>query len=275
LVEGTLIRPPSPELKGATPAGPDFGSDARVPETDRAAVAAEVQQESRLRSRWPSPDAGKSPEKKAPPIEPGAQDDDRAGKAMRRPFRTDGASWARYRNARFGFALRYPADIFVLEPVSSDELVRHFRSRDGRATLRIVATPNVAGRTLAQYRTALIQERYGKAKFDYAPQRDTWFVLSGVAGDDIFYERVTFACDRRSLHGWMLVFPSSERLLYEPIIEEMHRTYRHSNGPGARCGASKPQVSAADPPPGPVLPLKWLGPTSTPPAAPSASPSRR
>ena len=211
LVEG----PRSPDLKGATPAGPNFGSEARVPETDRAAVSAvEVQQEPRVRSRLPMPDAGKGPEKKTSPIEPGTQEvDDRAGKAMPRQFRTDGASWASYRNPRFGFALRYPADIFVHEPAQSDELVKHFRSRDGRATLRIVATSNVAGRTLAQYRTALIQERYGKAKFDYAPQRDTWFVLSGVAGDDIFYERVTFACDRRSFHGWMLLFPSSERLL--------------------------------------------------------------
>ena len=244
-VEGPLVRPRAPELKGATPAGPNLGSDVRVPETDRAAVSAvEVQQEPRVRSRLPTPDAGKGPEKKTPPIEPSTQEvDDRAGKAMPRQSRTDGASWASYRNPRFGFALRYPADIFVHEPAQSDELVKHFRSRDGRATLRVVATSNVAGRTLAQYRTALIQERYGKAKFDYAPQRDTWFVLSGVAGDDIFYERVTFACDRRSFHGWMLVFPSSERLLYEPIIEEMHRNYRHNNGPGARCGASKPQVS--------------------------------
>jgi DnaJ domain len=239
LVEGPLVRPRSPGLKGATPAVPNFGSDARVPDIDRAAVAAvEVQQEPRVRSHLSLPDAGKSPEKKTPPIEPSTQEvDDPAGKAMPRQFRPGGASWASYRNPHFGFALRYPADIFVHEPAQPDELVKHFRSRDGRATLRIVATSNVAGMTLAQYRTALIQERYGKVKFDYVPQRDTWFVLSGVAGDDIFYERVTFACDRRSFHGWMLVFPSSERRLYEPIIEEMHRNYRHSNGPGARCGA--------------------------------------
>jgi curved DNA-binding protein CbpA len=244
LVEGPLARPQSPELTGATPVGPNLGSDARVPETDRAAVSpVEVQQEPepRVRSRLPLPDAGKSSEMKTPPIEPSSQEvNDRA---MARQFRTDRASWVSYRNPRFGFALGYPADIFVHEPAQSDELVKHFRSRDGRATLRIVATSNVASMTLAKYRMALIQERYGKAKFDYAPQRDTWFVLSGVAGDDIFYERVTFACDRRSFHGWMLLFPSSERLLYEPIIEEMHRNYRHSNGPGARCGASKPQVS--------------------------------
>ena len=56
LVEGPLVRPQSPGLIGATPAGPNFGSDAWVPETDRAAVSAvEVQQEPRVTfavARW-------------------------------------------------------------------------------------------------------------------------------------------------------------------------------------------------------------------------------
>jgi DnaJ-like protein len=245
-VGGRLAGPQAPELKDATPAGPELGGNARVQETDRAPIATVgVPQQTGASGRLRLPDADKGPEKKTSPIEPGTPEvDDRAGKAMPRQLPTDGANWASYRNARFGFSLRYPADIFALEPAQSDDLVKHFRSRDGRATMRIAATSNAAGRTLAQYRTALIEERYRNVKFDYAPQRPTWFVLSGVAGDDIFYERVTFACDRRSLHGWMLVFPASERTLYEPIIEEMHRTYRHSNGPGARCGAMKAQTSA-------------------------------
>jgi curved DNA-binding protein CbpA len=158
------------------------------------------------------------------------------------PVRTNGINWASYRDAHFGFIVKYPAMIFVVEPAKSEEHVKWFRSRDGRAVLRIFGTPNLAGRTLVQYRAALIQEHYAKATLDYAPQRNTWFVVSGLSGDDIFYERVTFACDGRSFHGWMLVFPASERLLYEPIIEEMHRNYRHSNGPRARCGAVKARV---------------------------------
>jgi curved DNA-binding protein CbpA len=159
------------------------------------------------------------------------------------PAWNDIASWTHYRNANFGFALKYPGDIFVFEPALSDEHVKRFRSRDGRAALRIFATPNAAGRTLTQYRTALIQERYPQTKLDYAPQRETWFVLSGFTGDDIFYERVTFACDKRSFHGWMVVFPAAEREVYDWITEEMHRNYRHSNGPKARCGLITPKVS--------------------------------
>jgi hypothetical protein len=248
VVDDGPVAPRSPELKGATPTGSGVESGGGVQVTGRAAITGvEVQREPKAPGGPPSTDARKGADANAPLIEPGIHEVDApAGKApaaMPRQLRPDSANWASYRNARLGFSLRYPADIFVPEPAQPDELVTRFRSRDGRATLQIVAISNVAGRTLAQYRTALIQERYRHAQFDYAPQRDTWFVLSGVAGDDIFYERVTFACDRRSLHGWALVFPSSERTLYEPTIEEMHRNYRHSNGPGARCGAIKAQSS--------------------------------
>jgi hypothetical protein len=248
VVDEAPVAPRSPELKGATSTGSGVESGGGVQATGGAAITAvEVQWEPKAPGGPPSTDARKGADAKAPPTEPGPHEvEARAGKApaaMPRPLRADSASWASYRNVRLGFSLRYPAHIFVPEPAQSDDLVTRFRSRDGRATLQIVATSDVAGRTLAQYRTALIQGRYRQAQFDYAPQRDTWFVLSGVAGDDIFYERVTFACDRRSLHGWTLVFPSSERALYEPTIEEMHRNYRHSNGPGARCGAIKAQSS--------------------------------
>lgn len=85
----------------------------------------------------------------------------------------DPASWTSYRNVRFGFTLRYPSDISVLERNQSDERVKRFRSGDGRAALRIVGTPNLVDRTLAQYQTELVQERYANSTFDYAPRRDT------------------------------------------------------------------------------------------------------
>jgi hypothetical protein len=75
--------------------------------------------------------------------------------------------------------------------------------------------------------------RYAGATFDYAPQRDSWFVLSGTLGEEMFYERVTISCDRRSIHGWLLTYPVAERSFYDPIVEEIHRSYEY----GDRCGA--------------------------------------
>ena len=151
--------------------------------------------------------------------------------------------WTTYRNARFGFALDYPDDVFA-GAVPKHDGVRVFVSRDGRAILRISSAANKAA-TITAYRRALMQERYRGAVYDYTPQRRFWFVLSGTLGEEMFYERITFACDKRSVHGWQLVYPLTERALYDPIIEEVHRSYKHGNGPGARC--AKPRREAVAP----------------------------
>lgn len=110
------------------------------------------------------------------------------------------------------------------------------RSRDGRARLLVSAAINTSGRSLAGYRQALVDGPYRGAVFDYAPQRTTWFVLSGKLGNQMFYERVTFSCDQRAFHRWKLVYPLPERWFYDRIVEEVHRRYNHGNGPGAHCG---------------------------------------
>src|SRR5262249_51915730 len=147
--------------------------------------------------------------------------------------------WATYHNARFSFALRYPADVFAYD-VGSNENVRNFVSRDG-AMLHIFALDNVAGTTLTHYRRARIAARYAGAVFDNVSvsQRKFGFVLSGTQRGSAFYERVTFACDGRPIHGWQMIFPVSRRTLYDLVADEVDRTYT----PSAQC--SEPLSSAA------------------------------
>jgi curved DNA-binding protein CbpA len=144
-------------------------------------------------------------------------------------------SWGVYRNARLGFTLRYPADVFTSGKNEVENDDRLLTSRDGRALLRIFARPNRAN-TITLYRRSLIAERYADAMFDYTPQHHNWFVLSGRVGGEMFYERITFSCDRRSIHGWLLVYPLAERPFFDAIVEEIHRSYRYDFGPKARCG---------------------------------------
>jgi hypothetical protein len=152
------------------------------------------------------------------------------------PSAPDQAStWASYRSATFGFALQYPVDVFVSDPSPSDE-GKSFLSRDGRARLVISAASNTNGATLTKHRQSLMEGTYKGAVFDYTPQRSNWFVLSGTLGAEMFYQRVTLSCDGRTLHWWKLIYPILERAFYDRIVEEMHRRYRHGNGPGGRCG---------------------------------------
>jgi curved DNA-binding protein CbpA len=145
------------------------------------------------------------------------------------------ANWTTYRNAAFGFALRYPAGVFAFDSGLSTRTVRTFVSRDGRAVLRILASRNTGGMTLAALRRSLMRKRYAGASFDSTPQRAYWFALSGTRGKNAFVERVTFSCDRKSMHGWQMVYPSSERATYEKLAKQVLRNDPHGNGPDPAC----------------------------------------
>jgi DnaJ-like protein len=143
-------------------------------------------------------------------------------------------NWARYADVRLGFALEYPADVFVSDQPEAGNI---FRSRDRRARLIIISgAPQIGDVTLTKLRRFLLEGPYKDADLRYAPQHRTWFVLSGTLGSDMFYERITFTCNGRAFHGWKLEYPSTEQAFYEPIVEEIDRRYRHSKIMGGRCG---------------------------------------
>ena len=149
------------------------------------------------------------------------------------------ATWTTYRNTRFGFSLKIPDAIFLRGEAAADVAENMWVSRDGRSVLHITSVPNMAGIKAAQHRRLLMQQRYGGATLDYAPEKANWFVLSGTLGEEMFYERVTLSCDGRSMHSWQLVYPVSERAVYDRVVEEMHRSYRH----GARCGDDRRETA--------------------------------
>jgi hypothetical protein len=139
---------------------------------------------------------------------------------------------ATYLNKRHGFTLDYPATRFKpKEPLSEDGRV--WVSHDGNARLLAGALPNADGMKLEDYRKLVMEQSYPGASIDYAPVRDTWFVLSGTREGTIFYERVTFTCGGRLINSWAMLYPAAERKVYDRIVERVARSYRA----GARnCG---------------------------------------
>jgi hypothetical protein len=110
-----------------------------------------------------------------------------------------------------------------------------FVSRDRRATFRIVAAENTAGISLARFRSTLMKKRYAGAAFDQTPQRRNWFALTGRLGEEAFLERVTFSCDGKSLHGWQMRYPLSQRATYEELAKLVLRNAPHGNEPAGSC----------------------------------------
>ena len=140
-----------------------------------------------------------------------------------------------YRNPKYGFSLRIPADVFEPGTTRNAEAGGLWISRDRQARLVAAAQTNDSGETLQTYRRFLIEQTYGEAAFDYTPMRDNWFVLSGMKDGQMFYERVTFACEGRYIYGWQLMYPAAERRRYDRIVEAIHRSYRIGQGAGGTC----------------------------------------
>lgn len=198
------------------------GQSAAVPHTAQTqAPAAESRLEPRQQAHQKTA-AAVLPEHEASTVEP--------KEAPRR-----GWSWTTYRNAPFKFLVKYPADVFALsaEPATKNGVT--FISEDGEATLRIFAAKNITGTTLTGYRHSLVKNRYAGVTVDHAPRSRFWFVLSGAQGDKVIYEHVAFSCDGRSMHGWQMTYPSSERTFFDLVADEVHR----NTGPITPCPAAR------------------------------------
>jgi hypothetical protein len=148
-------------------------------------------------------------------------------------------SWVVIGGPKRGFQLSYPADVFLAKGGSTADDNRLLASADGRALMRVYFVRNRTATTPSQVRTSLLATRYAGATLDYAPRREFWFVLSGTLGDETFYERVIFSCDRQSVHGWLMTYPVAERQIYDALVEQINRTYHHSWSEDWRCAGAE------------------------------------
>jgi hypothetical protein len=137
----------------------------------------------------------------------------------------DAAGYSVYRNERHGFTLSYPTAQFIALPAATED-ARLFVSNDDKARLLVGTLDNTDRKSLAEYRAFVLRESYPGATIDYAPVRDIWFVVSGVRNGTAFYQRVTFSCGGRKINSWALLFPEAQKAVYEPMIEQVHRSYR-------------------------------------------------
>jgi curved DNA-binding protein CbpA len=140
--------------------------------------------------------------------------------------------WKTYRDDRFAYSLSYPAGVFTTEKASPSRSDQVLWSSEAGARLVAAARPR-SGETIASYRRSIIESRYASATFDYAPVRDTWFVLSGTRGQEMFYERVSFACGGAAILSWQMTYRAADRKRFDPIVEEIHRKYRYHADRGA------------------------------------------
>ena len=92
----------------------------------------------------------------------------------------------------------------------------------GTATLQIVSFHNTLGETPDLLKRDLFAGD-GYEDVTYSPSGESWFVLSGFRGDNIFYEKYLFNDDVVSVFG--IEFPTDQKPYYAPMIERIEDSF--------------------------------------------------
>ncbi len=131
-------------------------------------------------------------------------------------------NWTVYANPRFGTFADYPSERFhALRPPENGD-GQSFQARDG-ATLAIFGGYNVENASPAAYEASLrADDESGYAHVTYRANGDDWLVLSGIRGDNIFYEKYLFKGD--VIHGMVLTYPQSLKRDYDAIAARVARS---------------------------------------------------
>ena len=140
--------------------------------------------------------------------------------------REGSGGWTTYVNERFGFSLRYPADVFISDRQSAAGDGEVFSVVQGEGRLLVGALENNNGYTVAEYMDLLRRQSYARFTVTYARRSASWFVVSGDDGRDVFYEKVMFSCGGRLINSFSLLYPTASKLRFDPIVERIENTFR-------------------------------------------------
>lgn len=134
----------------------------------------------------------------------------------------DAETWKRYVNGRYGTFAEYPADRFRPLPAPDNGDGLSFQGKDG-ASLIISGSFNVERLTPAGYERFL--RTSGDRDFANVTYRSVGahsLVLSGLRGDQVFYEEYLFAGDL--IHALFITYPRASKSEYDPIVTRIARS---------------------------------------------------
>lgn len=129
-----------------------------------------------------------------------------------------GPVWTRYANARFGFAIDYPAGTFVPERASDNGDGRRFKAIRGKAGFMVYAGYNPLKQTPRQFVEETAKTcRNGRAS--YAVTGKAWAVVSCERKGEVFYAKRLYLGDRMT--SFQMTYPASERRRWDDALARM------------------------------------------------------
>jgi len=123
----------------------------------------------------------------------------------------------------FGTQVQYPAGIFSHPDGKPEKGVgERLSTDDGRATLSVYSRPNESGDTPASYLNNYL--RTPRTVLDYQRVTPSFFAISAVKDDTIYYSRCNFS--RSAIHCFDLVYPEREKRAWDAIVTRISLSLR-------------------------------------------------
>ncbi|HET6418690.1 MAG TPA: hypothetical protein VFG19_00950 [Geobacteraceae bacterium] len=133
-----------------------------------------------------------------------------------------------YVNARFDYEISYPAGILVPQGEADNGDGQKFISGDGKTIMLAYGYNNSLDYTLK----SLFHDETGKnpanpkRKITYKLMKKNHFVLSGIDGSTIFYEKVVYKEDDDQFVHFEITYPKAQKQFYDPIVTEISKSIK-------------------------------------------------
>ena len=134
------------------------------------------------------------------------------------------AKYRTYNNARFGYSISYPVGILIPQGEADNGDGQAFRSRDGKAEMRVFGRYNVQNETLrSAFNAAVAGEGGSGREVTYKLLKGNFYVVSGRQNGKIFYEKTILKGD--TFKTFMIEYDESESATYDSITSRIVRSF--------------------------------------------------
>ena len=126
----------------------------------------------------------------------------------------------RYRNARFGYTIDVPIDLFTPQGESANGDGQTYLGYGGETMLLVWASHLVDNPTLEEAALSWTQGR----DVTYKRLKGDWFVMSGYGEGKIFYQKTII---RNGVgYNFILSYPPNERHIYDPVCGQLVKSFK-------------------------------------------------
>ncbi|MEZ5839465.1 MAG: hypothetical protein R3D02_03210 [Hyphomicrobiales bacterium] len=134
--------------------------------------------------------------------------------------------WTRYENARYGYAIDVPVDLFAMGPAPENNDGRDFDGVDGASHLAVWGSFNALELSVEGYADFLADDP--DTTVTYRVVRDHWLVLSGYrrgdfagGGERIFYTKAVFSGDLSTVSHFDMTYAKAAKRRFDPVIRRL------------------------------------------------------